>query len=194
VMTVASVVGAIGGQALVTRVGLRPVAITGMIVIATACLVMTQVSVDGSYFGDVFLGLLLFGAGLGATFVASQIAGLSGVADREAGLAAGLVDSSFNIGSALGIAVLSSAAIARTEGVIADADGPVDAALAMTEGFQTAFLVGLGIAAVGALLAVVVFRRDAGAEDATIQAAHRMPPCPPVHASGVVALAAEPET
>jgi EmrB/QacA subfamily drug resistance transporter len=194
VMTVASIVGAIGGQALVTRVGLRPVALTGMTLVATSCLLLTQVSVDGSYFGDVFLGLLLFGAGLGATFVAAQIAGLSGVTEEESGLAAGLVDSSFNIGSALGIAVLTSAALARTDAVSAGARQPVDTARGMTEGFQTAFLVALGIAAIGALLALALFGRKSETRDATIGAAQRVSPCPPVHASGVPALAAERES
>jgi hypothetical protein len=95
-------VGAVSGQALVTRIGLRSVALGGIILVAAACLVPTQVSGGGSYFADLFLGLQLFGTGLGATFVASQIAGLSGVAEQESGLAAGLVDSSFNVGSALG--------------------------------------------------------------------------------------------
>jgi MFS family permease len=157
-MTVASVVGAVSGQALVTRIGLRPVALTGMILVAGACGLQTQVSADGSYFGDVFLGLLLFGAGLGATFVAAQIAGLSGVAEQESGLAAGLVDSSFNVGSALGIAVLSSVAVARTEDALAGPDTPASTALAMTEGFQTAFLAAAGIALLGALLALVLCR------------------------------------
>jgi predicted MFS family arabinose efflux permease len=57
---------------------------------------------DGSYFEDIFLGLLVFGTGLGAAFVASQIAALARVAEEESGFAAGLVDSSFNIGGALG--------------------------------------------------------------------------------------------
>jgi EmrB/QacA subfamily drug resistance transporter len=191
VMTVMSVVGAVSGQALVTRVGLRPVAFTGMILVGAACLLLAQVSVDGSYFGDIFLGLLLFGAGLGATFVASQIAGLSGVAEEDSGLAAGLVDSSFNIGSALGIAVLLTVAVARTEDVLAGADRPADPALAMTEGFQTAFLVALGIAALGALLALTLFRRQDKAEGAAIEAAGQFAPCPPARASGVPALEGE---
>jgi hypothetical protein len=103
--------------------GLRYVALGGMILVAAACLVLTQVSVGGSYFADLFLGLLLFGTGLGATLVASQIAGLSGVVEQESGLAAGLVDSSFNVGSALDIAVLSTVAVARTNDVLAGA-GP----------------------------------------------------------------------
>jgi EmrB/QacA subfamily drug resistance transporter len=190
VMTGASVAGAVAGQALVTRIGPRPVALTGMILVGTGCLALTQVSVDGSYFGDVFVGLLLFGAGLGATFVASQIAGLSGVAEQESGLAAGLVDSSFNIGSALGIAVLSSVAVARTDDLLGGTGQPVDPALAMTEGFQAAFLVAAGIAALGAVLALVLFGRQDETEDAAIEVARRVP-CPPVHASGVPALETE---
>jgi MFS family permease len=183
VMTVMSVLGAVSGQALVTRVGPRPVALTGMILVGAACLFLTQVSVDGSYFAEVFPGLLLFGAGLGATFVASQIAGLSGVADEEAGLAAGLVDSSFNVGSALGIAVLSAVAVARTDDVLAGAGRPADPALALTEGFQAAFLAGVAIAALGALLTLLLRRRDT-IEDAATEAARVVAPCPPARASG----------
>jgi EmrB/QacA subfamily drug resistance transporter len=189
-MTVASVAGAVGGQALVTRIGVRPVAVCGTIFVAAACLYLTQVSVDGSYFGDIFLGMVLFGAGLGATFVASQIAGLAGVTERESGLAAGLVDSSFNVGSALGIAVLTSVAVARTDDLLAGS-GAVDPSVATTEGFQAAFLVAAVIAALGALLALALFGRQDVTEDVAIEAARRVPPCPPVHASGTPALEAE---
>jgi predicted MFS family arabinose efflux permease len=191
VMTVMSVVGAVSGQALVTRIGLRPVALTGMILVGAACLLLTQVSVEGSYFGDVFLGLLLFGAGLGATFVAAQIAALSGIAEHESGLAAGLVDSSFNVGSALGIAVLSTVAVARTEDLLAGANQSVDLGLAMTEGFQTAFLVAFGIAVLGALLTVVLFQRQDKVQAAAIEATRRPTPCPPARASGAPALEVE---
>jgi EmrB/QacA subfamily drug resistance transporter len=178
VLTVMSVAGAVGGQALVTRIGLRPVALTGMSLVALGCLYLTQISVDGSYFADVFLGLLVFGLGLGATFVASQIAGLSGVTEQESGLAAGLVDSSFNIGSALGIAVLSTVAVTRTDDLLRGADQSIDPALAMTEGFQTAFLVGLVIAALGAVLALLLFGPRDQAEDSAIEATRAVTPCP----------------
>ncbi|MGH2822913.1 MAG: MFS transporter [Thermoleophilaceae bacterium] len=191
-MTVMSVVGAVSGQAVVTRIGLRPVAITGMVLLAAACLLLTQVSVNGSYLGDLFPGLLLFGAGLGAAFVASQIAGLAGVAEAESGLAAGLVDSSFNIGSALGIAILSTVAVARTDHVLAGADQPLDPALAMTKGFQSAFLVAFGVAMLGALLALLLFWRQDKAEEDVIHATRRPTPCPG-RASGVPALQTEGE-
>ncbi|MGH2982783.1 MAG: MFS transporter [Solirubrobacterales bacterium] len=184
VMTVMSVVGAFGGQAVVTRLGPRPVALTGMILLGAACLLLTQVSPEGSYVNDIFPGLLLFGAGLGAAFVASQIAGLAGVADEESGLAAGLVDSSFNIGSALGIAVLSTVAVSRTDHVLASAELPVDSALALTEGFQSAFLAGFGIAALGAVLVLLLFRHEDKAEETVVPPAT---PCPG-RASAVPAL------
>jgi EmrB/QacA subfamily drug resistance transporter len=183
VLTVMSVVGAVSGQAVVARIGLRPVALTGMLLVGAACLMLTQISAEGSYFGDIFLGLLLFGTGLGATFVAAQIAGLSGVAEEESGLAAGLVDSSFNIGSALGIALLSTVAVARTENVLTGADPPASPAAAVTEGFQTAFLVALGIAVLGAVLALLLLRREQ-TEEAAIEAV--VTPCPPTRASPAV--------
>jgi EmrB/QacA subfamily drug resistance transporter len=186
VLTVMSVVGAVSGQALVARIGLRPVALVGMILVGAGCLTLAKVSVEGSYFSDIFLGLLLFGIGLGATFVASQIAGLSGVAEQESGLAAGLVDSSFNVGSAFGIALLSSVAAARTKNVLAGPDPPASAA-ALTEGFQAAFLVALGIALLGALLALLLFRREDEAE-AAIDAVRQVTPCPPTRASPVPAF------
>jgi EmrB/QacA subfamily drug resistance transporter len=188
VMSAASVVGAVAGQALVTRVGPRPIAMAGTSLIAVACLALTEISVDGSYFADLFLGLLLFGAGLGATFVAAQVAGLSGVAESESGLAAGLVDSSFNLGSALGIAVLSSVAVARTGDVLSGPDQPVAAALAMTEGFRTAFVVALVLAAVGAGVAVLLLGRRGEGDGRAIDAVRKVTPCPPAPVSALPAI------
>jgi EmrB/QacA subfamily drug resistance transporter len=166
VMTVTSVIGAYAAQAVVTRTGSRPVAATGMALAGTACLLLTQVSVNGSYWRDIFAGLLIFGIGLGAAFVASQIAALAGVAEQESGLTAGLADTSFNIGSALGIAILSTVAVSRAHDVPRGA-GREAGLRAMTEGFQTAFAVAAGIAALGALLALLLFPRRRLAEGNT---------------------------
>jgi EmrB/QacA subfamily drug resistance transporter len=165
VMTVMSVIGAYSAQALVTRVGPRAVGAAGMLLVGVACLLLTQVSSKGSYLDDIFLGLLVFGAGLGATFVASQIAALTGVEEHESGLAAGLVDSSFNIGGALGLAILSTVAIARTADVAGGA-GPQ----AMTEGFRAAFLVAVGFGFLGLLAALALLPR-ADPEEAATRAA-----------------------
>jgi MFS family permease len=158
VMTVMSVIGAYTAQHVVTKFGSRRVALAGMTLIAAALLLFTQVSVSGSYVEDLLFGFLLFGPGLGAAFVASQIAALSGVADEESGLAAGLVDSAFHIGSALGIAIVSTVAIARTEHAL-EAGGAATELGAMTEGFQAAFSVAVVFALAGALMAFVFLRR-----------------------------------
>src|SRR5262249_57014937 len=89
VMTVTSAAGAYTAQAAVTRAGVRLVGAAGMTLAGTACLVLTQVSANGSYWPDLFFGLLVFGAGLGSAFVAAQIAALTGAAEQESGLAAG---------------------------------------------------------------------------------------------------------
>jgi EmrB/QacA subfamily drug resistance transporter len=157
VMTVMSVIGAYSAQGVVSRIGTRPVGAAGMLLIGAACVVLTQVSANGSYLDDVFVGLLIFGAGLGAAFVASQIAALSDVAERESGLAAGLVDSSFNIGGALGLAILSTVAVARADAVAGSANPGTGA---MTEGFQAAFLVAVGFGLLGLIAALALLPRS----------------------------------
>jgi MFS family permease len=140
-----------------------------MVLVGAACLLLTQVSVDGSYFEDIFLGLLVFGTGLGAAFVASQIAALAGVAEEESGLAAGLVDSSFNIGGALGIAILSTVAVSRADNALSGVGREAELR-ALTEGFQTAFAVAVGVAALGAFLAVLLFRPRTRTETPPVEA------------------------
>jgi MFS family permease len=155
-MTVMSVVGAYGGQAAVTRIGFRLVAATGMVLVGVACLLLTQISVHGSFQDDLLLALLIFGAGLGSAFVASQIAALEGVAEHESGLAAGLVDTSFSMGGALGLAVLSTVAVARTNEMLLEGSQPQ---LAMTEGFRSAFVVALVFPCAGLVASLLLLGR-----------------------------------
>jgi hypothetical protein len=110
--------------------------------------VLTQVSVDGTYFGDIFFGLLLFGPGLGASYVAGSIGSLAGVAETDAGLASGLNNSSFQIGGAIGVAIMSTVAVSH-----ADGSNPL---AALTNGFQSAFATAIIFAAAGLLAAVGV--------------------------------------
>ncbi len=148
VMPVTAALGSIAGQAIATKGGLRPVATIGMALTALGCLLLTQVSVDGSYLGDIFFGLLLFGPGLGAAYVAGSIGSLAGVADADAGLASGLNNSSFQIGGAVGVAILSTVAVSQAEGS--------DPVAALTNGFQSAFATAIVFAAVGLLAAVAL--------------------------------------
>jgi EmrB/QacA subfamily drug resistance transporter len=170
VMTAMSTVGAIAGQAIVTRVGFRPVASVGMVLLGAGCLLLSQLSVEGSFLGDLLFGLLIFGTGLGAAFVASQIAALAGVSGGESGLAAGLADTSFTIGGALGLAILSSVAVFRSEEVLASAGQQGPPVLAMAEGLQSAIVVGAGFAVLGLLVALVLFGRRQAAEGAPTHA------------------------
>jgi MFS family permease len=114
-MTVSSVAGGLASQRLATRLGVRRVAATGTVLLAGACALLTQVSPGGST-GLVLTALPVFGAGMGAAAVCAQIAALTGVAERDSGLAAGLVDTSFAIGTALGVAICGSVTIAAGAG------------------------------------------------------------------------------
>lgn len=154
-MTLAAIVGSYGGQALVTRIGFRPVAMAGMALLGTGCVLLAQVSVRGSYFGDIFLGLLIFGPGLGACAVAGGIAALSGVGERESGLASGMNTASFQIGGALGTAVASTIALARTQDFIA-ARGSGDPLLALTLGYQSGFWASVALAVAGIAIALAL--------------------------------------
>ena len=100
---------------LVTRVGVKPVLVVGMAMLTAGLLYFTQVSVDGSYVGDLLPGFLIIGVGIGFSFVPISIAALAGVQPAEAGLASGLINTSQQIGGALGIAALSTIATSQTE-------------------------------------------------------------------------------
>ena len=152
-----SIVWAMVAQQLVTRVGVKPVLVTGMSLLTVGLLYFTQVSVEGSYLGDLLPGFLVIAIGMAFSFVSISIAALAGVPANDAGLASGLINTSQQIGGALGIAVLSSVAIAQTN----DAAGAGDAVpQALTSGFQAAFWVGAGIAAAGVLASLVLIRNE----------------------------------
>jgi EmrB/QacA subfamily drug resistance transporter len=154
-------VGSIFGQAIVLRVGFRPVAAVGMALMGAGALLLTQVSVGGSYFGDIFFGLLVFGPGVGLAFVTASIAALAGVPERESGLASGLSNTSFQIGAALGVAIVTTVAVTRTEDFRA-ANGDANPLVALTEGFQSAFLAVAILAGIGVALALLLLGRSRG--------------------------------
>src|SRR5262249_27958666 len=95
-------------QALVTRVGVKQVLALGMIMLAAGLAYFTQISVNGSYFADLFVGFILIGIGLGFSFVPISIAALAGATSGEAGLQSGLINTNQQIGGALGLAILTT--------------------------------------------------------------------------------------
>lgn len=158
VMPLMAVVGSSAGQALVTRAGSRPVAAAGMALMGMECLLLAQISTDGSYFGDLFAGQLLFGLGLGSTSVAAASAALGGVAESESGVASGINTAAFQLGGAVGVAVATTVAVARTAQVWPGAVRQAPPA-ALTEGFQSALMVGVGFAILGLLVSTVLLGR-----------------------------------
>jgi EmrB/QacA subfamily drug resistance transporter len=153
--------GSIVGQGIVLRVGFRPVAAVGMALMGGGSFLLTQVSVGGSYFGDIFFGLLVFGPGVGLAFVTASIAALAGVPEHESGLASGLSNTSFQIGAALGVAIVTTVAVTRTEDYLAANTG-ADPLAALTEGFQSAFLAIAILAGIGVALALLLLGRPRG--------------------------------
>jgi EmrB/QacA subfamily drug resistance transporter len=156
-------VGSILGQAIVLRVGFRPVAAVGMALMGTGSLLLTQVSVSGSYLGDIFLGLLIFGPGIGLAFVTATVAALAGVAEHESGLASGLSNTAFQMGAAIGTAIVATVAVSQTKDYLAG-DAAANPLVALTDGFQSAFFAAGLLAAVGAVLALLLLGRPRGSE------------------------------
>jgi EmrB/QacA subfamily drug resistance transporter len=155
----------------VTKVGVKPVLVSGLLLVAAGLFWFSQISPGGTYVGDVLFPSLLAALGLGFAFVPVTIASVQGVSEDEAGLASGLINTSQQVGGALGLAVLAAVATARTDDLFATGAAP---AVALTEGFQNAFLVGAGFAVTGAILAFTLiesFKPESEAEAAQVPAA-----------------------
>jgi EmrB/QacA subfamily drug resistance transporter len=147
------------GSQLVTRIGFKPVLAAGLVFIAAGLAWFSQVSVGGGFTTDILGPSLLAAAGLGFAFVTTTIAAVSGVREHESGLASGLINTSQQIGGALGLAVLTTLATSRTDDLMAASGGdPAALTNALNEGFQTAFLGGAAIAVVGLVLTLVLIR------------------------------------
>ncbi len=129
---------------LVTKLGYKPVLAAGLLFIVIGLAWFSRVSVGGSFIADILGPSLFAAAGLGFAFVTTTIAAVSGVKENEAGLASGLINTSQQIGGALGLAVLSAVAISATSDATSTGSGHLSA---LTEGFQAAFLGGAVIAA-----------------------------------------------
>jgi EmrB/QacA subfamily drug resistance transporter len=143
--------------ALVSRVGIKPIMVSGMALMVGGIAYFTQLSPDGSYVADLLPGLLLIGIGMPFAFVAISIGALAGVPDQEAGLASGINNTAFQIGGALGVAVLSAIAISRTEDLVG---GGTALPNALTQGFQAALWAGVGVAVLGLIASIALVKGD----------------------------------
>ena len=144
-------------QALVTRLGVKPVLLAGLSLLGAGLIYFTQVSVGGSYVSDLLPGFLLIGVGLGFSFVPVSIAALAGVTSKDAGLASGLINTSQQIGGALGLAILTTIATTHADNLLAQGEDP---AHAFTSGYSLAFWAGAGFAAISIIATIFALRRE----------------------------------
>jgi EmrB/QacA subfamily drug resistance transporter len=147
-----AVAGGLASQ-LITRIGTRPLVVAGCLVAGAGIYYVARVPVHGSYAADLLPGFLVMSLGAGSVFVSVTAAANAGVPPGKAGLAAGLLNSSQQIGSALGLAILSAVAITRTNDLLAAHASPI---LASDAGYHRALLVGAIVMAAASLLAIRV--------------------------------------
>ena len=154
-----AVAGGIASQ-LIRRIGTRPMVVAGCLIAAAGIYYLSRVPVHGSYVTDLLPGFLVMSLGAGSVFVSIAAAANAGVPGDKAGLAAGLLNASQQIGSALGLATLSVLAITRTSELIAAGASPV---AALDAGYHRALLVGSILMAAAALVALRIGNTRAAA-------------------------------
>ena len=151
---------AAGAQALSTRYGPRPVLAAGFVSLTAGMIVYAQIPVDGKFVSNLLPGYLLVGVGLALAFIAVSIAALAGVPPRLAGVASGLLNTSQQIGGAVGTAMVSSISLSRADHLLSTGNSP---AAAFTSGYALAFWVLAGIGAAGLVLSWALIRPEAEA-------------------------------
>jgi EmrB/QacA subfamily drug resistance transporter len=152
-------VGAGISQGLVSKVAAKPVLIAGLLLAAVGMLLLWRVPVDASYATDILPAFLIGGLGLGMAFVPIQVAAFTGVQKADAGLAAGLINTSQEAGGALGVAVAATIAFSRVPELVAWAGNDQGRILeARASVFHEAFLIGAGLAVLAVLVALTLPR------------------------------------
>jgi EmrB/QacA subfamily drug resistance transporter len=150
-------------EKLIMRFGARTMLRPGLILIAAGIALFARAPVGGGYVTDILPVMLLFGIGIGISFPSLMTLAMSGATKEDAGLASGLVNTSAQVGGALGLAVLATLSTTRSDNLIADGHSTVSA---LTSGYHLAFLIGAGlvIAALGIALTVLQPEKQAEAE------------------------------
>ena len=140
---------------LVGPFGFKPTLVAGMVLLAGGLLLFGRIPADGSFGVDVLPASLVAAIGMSLAYIPAMIAGTASARPEETGLASGLINTTYQGGSALGLAAVTAVATSTTSDRLAE--GAAQAA-ALTDGFQLAFVVAAGIAAVGAMLALAAIR------------------------------------
>ena len=156
-LTAATIAFAAVAQALVTRLGVRPVMPLGLALSTVALVLFARLPVHGHYFSDLFPGFLIGGLGLALAFIPMSIGALTGVGPAEAGVASGLINTSQQVGGAIGVAVVTTVATSFTNRYVhSHAGSNAFSAAALTHGFHVAFYVLAALAGAGAVISVLM--------------------------------------
>ena len=147
---------------LVMRFGARATLLPGLVLIVVGLALFARAPVDSTYLVDVLPVMVLLGVGAGLVFPALMTLAMSGATRSDSGLASGLVNTTQQVGGALGLAVLATLSTTRTDSLLADGEAT---ASALTDGYHLAFTVGAGLVAFGILLTVLVLQPGAVAEE-----------------------------
>jgi EmrB/QacA subfamily drug resistance transporter len=144
-------------EPLIMRFGARTTLLPGLLLIAVGLALFTRVPVDGSYPRDILPTMLLLGVGIGASFPALMKLAMSGATPSDAGLASGLVNTTVQVGGALGLAVLATLAATRTNTLLAHG---ASTATALTSGYHLAFWIGVALVVVAIAVALTVLQPE----------------------------------
>jgi predicted MFS family arabinose efflux permease len=145
-------------QLVVGRLGVRPALTAGLLASAVSVAWLARLPLDGQYFWDLFPAFVLGGAGMGFSFVPVTIASLTGVERSDAGVASGLVNTSRQIGGAIGLAAVSAVAATSTSNYVDTHGVAATSAVALDHGFQTGLYMLTGMLLLGALIAVTLVK------------------------------------
>jgi EmrB/QacA subfamily drug resistance transporter len=144
-------------ERLVMRFGARTTLIPGLVLIAAGLAWLARAPVDGEYWTAVFPSMIVMGAGVGSAFPALMNLSMSGATPQDAGLASGLVNTTMQVGGALGLAVLATLAATRTDHALADGHSH---AAALTSGFHLAFVIGALLVVASIVIAITVLQPE----------------------------------
>jgi EmrB/QacA subfamily drug resistance transporter len=169
-LPVSSIIGALSlgfSARLNIRYGPRAVLLPGLVLCVAGLMLLSRAPVHGNYVIDLLPSMVMFGIGAGLSFPALTILAMSGATSSDAGLASGLINTSLQVGGALGLSILATLSTAHTNGLLA---GGQDAASALTSGYHVGFSVAAALVAVAVLLAITVLRPQVAAEPAALAA------------------------
>ena len=156
----ALVAAATTGAVLVERIGVRPILVVGLTILTIALFGLSQLDAGSTFASGLLPWFILSGLGIGLCFPAAQVAAFTGFDESDSGLASGLVNTSQEVGGAVGVAVLAAVAIAVTDDAAATGTAQVDA---LADGFARAFLIGGFVAIAGIVMALLLRRPTAAA-------------------------------